>query len=153
TVSTGAMSISFSGNTATVTFPGLTNGVLDDGNYHLSIAASGVSDTMGSPLINDVSLDFFVLAADANRDRTVNILDFNILATNYNQTPRTFSQGDFNYDSTVNVLDFNILASRYGTNLPPAAGAAPGAGYSGNSIGSSDSGTGSEDDQIADLIN
>ena len=54
---------------------------------------------------------------DANHDATVNLTDFNILAQNFGQTPRTFTQGDFNYDGRVNLSDFNILAQHFGTVL------------------------------------
>jgi hypothetical protein len=74
----------------------------------------------------DLELDFFVFAGDANRNRTVNLADFNILASNFGHSPRTFSQGDFNYDGIVNLADFNLLASRFGTSL-----GAPGAAVAG----------------------
>ena len=44
-------------------------------------------------------------------------------AANFGQANRTFSQGDFNYDGTVNLADFNILASKFGTVLASAPGA------------------------------
>jgi hypothetical protein len=56
----------------------------------------------------------------------VNLADFNILASNFGHSPRTFSQGDFNYDGIVNLADFNLLASRFGTSL-----GAPGAAVAG----------------------
>jgi hypothetical protein len=43
------------------------------------------------------SLFFFVIG-DANRDQRVNLDDFNILAANFGQFGRAFSEGDFNYD-------------------------------------------------------
>ena len=46
--------------------------------------------------------------------------DFNVLAANFGQSPRDFTQGDFNYDGTVNLDDFNILASRFGTVVGPS---------------------------------
>jgi hypothetical protein len=67
----------------------------------------------------DATGDFFFLRGDANRDRRVNLQDFNILAANFGQSPRTFGQGDFTYDGTVNLQDFNALATRFGTELPP----------------------------------
>jgi hypothetical protein len=47
----------------------------------------------------------------------VNLADFNILASNFGQSGRDFTQGDLNYDGTVNLNDFNILASRFGQTL------------------------------------
>ena len=37
----------------------------------------------------------------------VNLLDFNKLAANFNQTGNFWTDGDFNYDGNVNLLDFN----------------------------------------------
>jgi hypothetical protein len=45
----------------------------------------------------------------------------NILAANFGRSPRDFAQGDFNYDGTVNLQDFNILASRFGTVVASTA--------------------------------
>jgi len=58
-----------------------------------------------------------VLAGDANRDRSVDTIDFNILASNFGLAGKTFTQGNFNYDNTVDTIDFNILASRFGQTL------------------------------------
>jgi hypothetical protein len=52
----------------------------------------------------------------------VNLADFNLLASNFGQSNRIFSQGDFNYDGTVNLQDFNLLASRFGSSLRPVEG-------------------------------
>src|SRR5581483_5316809 len=66
---------------------------------------------------------FFFQMADANADRTVNALDFSILASNFGQPGRSFSQGNFNYDSTVDTSDFTLLAANFGANLAPAPSA------------------------------
>src|SRR5205085_10544496 len=107
---------SFSGNTLTVNF----SGVLADANYTATLIASGITNSDGTPMAANYDQKFFFLSADGNHDRTVNVLDFNILASNYNTSGKTFSQGNYNYDAggTVNVLDFNILASQYNKNLP-----------------------------------
>src|SRR5262249_47936168 len=104
---------------------------LPDGNYQFTLTAAGVSDQSGNTLDgngdgtggDNFTFSFFVLAADANRDRSVDTVDFNILASNFGQSPRVFSQGDFNYDGTVDTVDFNILASQFSKTLSPAAGA------------------------------
>ena len=140
-VPAGSMSVSFNAttNTATITFPGFASGILPDGNYRLTLLSSGITNGAGQQLDADrngtggdnFTFDFFVLAGDANRDKRVNLADFNILAANFGQSPRDFSQGDFNYDSIVNLADFNLLASRFGTVLPaPVPATAPPSGTS-----------------------
>ena len=81
-----------------------------------------MSDAAGTTIAVDYALDFFVLAGDANHDGRVNLQDFNILAGNFGQSPRDFTQGDFDYSENVNLADFNILASRFGASAGPAAG-------------------------------
>jgi uncharacterized delta-60 repeat protein len=94
---------------------------LPDGNYFASVRGYAIYDTSGNILGSPTYLNFYILAGDANRDRTVNFDDLLVLAANYNATGRTFTQGDFNYDGTVNFDDLLILASRYNTSLPAAA--------------------------------
>lgn len=78
-----------------------------------------MKDEAGNSLASDFNFDFFVLAADANRDRVVNVADLGVLATNWQQEPRTFSQGDFSYDGKVDVEDLGILATNWQKSLPP----------------------------------
>jgi hypothetical protein len=118
-VASAHMTLTRSGLVYRLRFPGVSDGILPDGNYQAAITPSGVTDVAGNPLQNsNTLLDFFVLAGDANRDRVVNLSDFNILAANFGQSGRNYSHGDLNYDSIVNLQDFNILASRFGTTLP-----------------------------------
>jgi hypothetical protein len=51
---------------------------------------------------------------DATLDGTVNLSDFNKLASNFGQSGKQWTDGDFNYDGTVNLTDFNRLASNFG---------------------------------------
>jgi hypothetical protein len=126
TIDPADMSVAYDAlsNLATITFPGLPNALLPDGNYRATIPAADVTDIAGNALPADHVLNFFYLTADANHDAAVNLADFNILAANFGQSPRDYTQGDFNYDGTVNLLDFNLLAARFGTALSPAAAAA-----------------------------
>ena len=112
-------------NTATFTFPNFGYGTLPDANYTATIHAANVTDPAGNALTQDVSFNFSFLNGDANHDGHVNLLDFNIVAGNFNQSNRTFSQGDFNYDGQVNLLDFNILAARFNSALSAPASRPP----------------------------
>ena len=56
----------------------------------------------------------FVRYGDANLDGTVNLADFNRLASNFGGTNKIWSQGDFTYDGIVNLQDFNRLAGNFG---------------------------------------
>jgi uncharacterized delta-60 repeat protein len=118
-------SLAASGASATITL--LTS--TPDANYQVRIRANGVASSTGATNPAAINLpSFFILAGDANRDRTVNFDDLLILGRNYNQSGRTFSQGNFNHsaDGLANFDDLLILARRYGTTLalPPAAAAA-----------------------------
>jgi hypothetical protein len=120
-----AVQLSADGRTARIVYTGSASGVLPDGDYQLAIAAGAFSDAAGNPNTVPVDEAFFVLAGDANRDRRVNFDDLLVLAANYNQSPRTFSQGDFTYDGRVNFDDLLILASRYNTSLSAGPVAPP----------------------------
>ena len=118
-----ALAYDASTNAATFTYTGNAggiNGVLPDGNYRATLLAAGITNGSGTPMPADVTLDFFFLNGDANRDGQVNLSDFNVLAANFGQGGRDFTQGDFTYDTIVNLSDFNILASRFGQSLLPA---------------------------------
>jgi hypothetical protein len=110
-------------NTATFTFPTFPLSVLPDGNYRARLPRTRVTGAAGNPLVHDGLVHFFVLAGDANRDRTINIIDFSTLAAHFNQ-PGTYADGDFNYSGLVNLNDFSILASKFNQSLaellPPA---------------------------------
>ncbi len=131
TVPSGFMSLNYNSatNTATVTFPGYASGVLPDGNYRATLTAAGVTSAAGTALDGDQNgtpggdyvLTFFVLAGDANHDRVVDISDLGILATNWQTSPRNFSQGDFNYDGLVDISDLGILATNWQKSIPSPA--------------------------------
>ena len=53
-------------------------------------------------------------ASDLNQDRSVNVLDFGFLHTNYGTTN---AAGDINYDGNVNVLDFGVRHTDYGGSV------------------------------------
>jgi len=69
------------------------------------------------------------LPGDCNLDGAVNISDFNILQSHFNEPqssnggqPFTWAQGDFNGDGNVNISDFNIMGTEFNQG---AAGTGP----------------------------
>ncbi|HEY7156042.1 MAG TPA: hypothetical protein VH575_18910, partial [Gemmataceae bacterium] len=80
-------------------------------------------------LAGGFTFDFFVLSADANRDRTVDFNDLVILAQNYNSTGNElWSDGDFTGDGNVDFNDLVVLAQQYNTSLAlPVAAPVPAA--------------------------
>jgi hypothetical protein len=128
-----------------------------DGNYRITLPAGSVSAGNDS-LSADYTYDFFVLNADGDRNRTVNILDFNILATNFGKTGQTFSQGNYNYstDGRVDINDFNVLAGNFGKHLDPlttaqSVTAQPTAAI-GNSTVTTAAALQTDDQRVADLV-
>jgi len=111
-------------STGTLTFPGYATGALPDGRYRTLIFGSNITDLAGNAIGGLPTFDFFALAGDASLDRAVTTTDFNILAGNFGQSGRTFTQGDFSYDGVVNTTDFNILAGNFGKSLSLGAPAA-----------------------------
>jgi len=56
---------------------------------------------------------------DANIDKTVDTVDFNLLAANFGAVSgKVWTQGDFNGDEAVDTVDFNILASNFSLTAP-----------------------------------
>jgi hypothetical protein len=96
---------------------------LADGDYRATFAA-------GNVLGLSTSLDFYVLAGDANRSRSVDFADLVLLAQHYGQTTgMTYADGDFDDDGDVDFADLVVLAQAYNVTLPaPAAAALPAAG-------------------------
>ena len=62
-----------------------------------------------------------VLSGDANLDGTVNLQDFNRLASHFGQSGTTWAEGNFNYDNFTNLMDFNALAGNFGNSAAPDA--------------------------------
>lgn len=111
----------FSYNSATRTATLNFGAQLPDGNYKLVLDSGAVESSTGVPCAA-ISLDYYVLTGDANRDRTVDFADLLIVAQNYGKLNQSFSQGNFDYDPTgeVDFDDLLLLVQRYGNNLPAA---------------------------------
>jgi hypothetical protein len=115
TLSSSAFSLAYSGNAATLSFAS----PLADGRWRLSIDDASVRDAWGNPLASDYAHEFTMLRGDATGDGQVQFADLLILAQNYSQTGKTFSQGNFDYspDGLVDFSDLLIVAQNYGTQL------------------------------------
>ena len=62
-------------------------------------------------------------AGDADLNGTVDTVDFNLLASSFSQSGKSWFNGDFDYSGTVDTIDFNLLASNFSRSLPgPDAG-------------------------------
>ena len=90
------------------------DGPLPNGRYRLTLPAGTIIGDAGDvPLNEPVSVDFYVLAGDADRNETVDLDDFVILRNHFGQAG-VFSQGDFNYDGVIDLADFVILRNNFG---------------------------------------
>ena len=101
-----------------ITFPGYQNGLPPDGRYRITLNADLTRSINYNPMAANVFADFSILGGDANNDARVDFNDLVLLARNFNQTQRVYSQGDFNYDGRVSFEDLVILARNFGKNLP-----------------------------------
>jgi hypothetical protein len=79
---------------------------------------------MGQSVDDTTVLVRYTPAGNANLDRQVNTLDFNLLAANFGDSGKSFSEGDFDYSGEVDSVDFGILVSQYGKTLPTASATA-----------------------------
>jgi hypothetical protein len=112
-----AASVSYDAATRTARW--LFAGLLPDADYRATLPTGSVTDVLGNPLAGGLTFDFFCLGGDANHDRKVDLLDFNILVANWCGTGKHFSQGDFNYDGTVDSADLAILSRNWQRTLTP----------------------------------
>lgn len=96
-------------------------GTLPDGPYSLRIPGSVLAGT-SSPPPPDFVMQVPILRGDLNADRVVNFTDLLILAQNYGQSGRTYSQGNIDYDAAgmVDFVDLLQLSQRYGLSMATA---------------------------------
>jgi hypothetical protein len=98
-------------NIATLTL----NSILANGSYTVTAVAAGITNAFGIPMAADFQLSFKFLRGDADGDGDVDVNDLGTLASNWQQSPRTYSQGNFDYSANllVEVNDLGILASHW----------------------------------------
>ncbi|MEM9295928.1 MAG: family 16 glycosylhydrolase, partial [Planctomycetota bacterium] len=79
------------------------------------------SNDNGSIFIDSATMAVLALSlpGDANDDGLIDLLDFDVLASNFGSTTGAgAAAGDFNGDGVVNLLDFDILAGAFGASAP-----------------------------------
>ncbi len=104
----------------------VTSGTLAAGANEFS-AGSAVSATVANWTVrgDSVATDG-LLEGDADRDGDVDINDFSLLSSNFDQAPTTWDQGNFNSIDGTNINDFSLLSGNFDTSAtPPAIGAVP----------------------------
>jgi hypothetical protein len=121
-VPAGSIQVAYSANKATFTF---TGGTLPNGNYKATIAPGDITDAAGNPLLNGSIFEFWFLAGDVNRDRSVSFADLVAVAQNYGKTAQTYDTGDVTGDGSVGFADLVMIAQNYGKTLPAPMAAAP----------------------------
>ncbi len=83
-------------------------------------ATAGGELLLGTVEYGELSLAMEFLAADFNKDGTVNLEDFNTLKSNFGSTDATMATGDTNMDGVVNLADFNTLKNQFGQSSSAA---------------------------------
>jgi hypothetical protein len=68
------------------------------------------------------TLVMLTIVGDADLSGTVDLVDYNILKSNYGATNATWEMGDFDGDGVVGPVDYNMLKGCYGMSVPDAPG-------------------------------
>jgi hypothetical protein len=95
---------------------------LPDGDYRFLLKDGSIQDIVGNASAGELSLQdgsTFILAGDASRNRRVDFEDLLLVAKNYGQSGKTFSQGnvDASADGFVGFSDLLLVVQRYGVSL------------------------------------
>ena len=103
-----------------LTAPGLPGGVFADGNYELLLPVEEGFDGSDFHRIVEEPHGFFQLAGDVNRDRVVDLADWNVYQSHYGMASgATYADGDATGDGAVDSADSLIFYYNYGLRLPP----------------------------------
>jgi hypothetical protein len=97
-----------SGTTATV-MPTTTTA------YTLTATGPGGTTTRSVTVTVTQPTPLPAVRGDANGDRKVDIMDFNIVVANFGRTPSTSILGDVTKNGTIDILDFNAVVTFFGT--------------------------------------
>ena len=103
----------------------LTSSLSGTGGYNADGTSGGANGRIAQKGVNynayTGTATRTVISGDANLDNSVNLLDLDIMGSNFNQAG-TWAQTDFNGDGNVNLLDLDILGANWnmtgGVNTP-----------------------------------
>jgi hypothetical protein len=126
-----AVEVESEDNSAIWTFPGRRYGLLENGNYTATLAATTTTDLAGNPLDGDGNgqggdaraFTFFQLVGDVNGDRVVNRADLKLLIGRFNSPAVTGDPADMTGDGRVRLDDYQLLELNFGKSVPAAAAA------------------------------
>ena len=117
-----------------ITAAGGSTGTFDTVNYNGDALTASQGNGVFRNMIDDannVTLENLVaLEGDADGDKDIDITDFNILASNFddagaNSATNDWTTADFDLDSDIDITDFNFLAANFadtGYNIVSLAG-------------------------------
>jgi hypothetical protein len=122
--------------TAIMTFPNFGDGTLPNADYELRIKDLSIFDTFGNALDGNgdgqpggaTAIPFYVFTGDTQlafdgspkKDRTIDFVDYQILARNFGKTNMSGADGDTNYDGVIDNADFEFVRQHFGEQLPVA---------------------------------
>jgi autotransporter-associated beta strand protein len=103
------------GTTITWTGTGITSSAAQLNSSSYGIGYADTADAGNPAGLSSGQIEImYTLLGDANLDGKVNGTDFNLMATNFNQSVTAgWDKGDFNYDGKVNGNDFVLLAANF----------------------------------------
>jgi hypothetical protein len=135
-------------NSAIVTFPEanrVSPGVIEDGNWSVTILSTIAVGNAGAPGIHDLFGNFLDGNGDGTNgdffeggfykykgdtqvdfngnplpDKKVDFIDYQVLQKNFGKFQPAPSEGDFDYDGDVDFDDFKALEQQFGTLAPGA---------------------------------
>lgn len=130
-VSASAYDVSFDHATRTATV--FIDHHIVGGQFTATLVGDNTSDRFGNKLDGDANnsaggnhtYSFMFVQGDVNRDGVVGFDDLVIMAQNYGQSGKTFTQGNADFDAAGNVGfdDLVLLAQQYGNSAVTASGA------------------------------
>jgi len=115
------------GTTVSWTGAGITSSAAaaDSASYGIGYADSADAGNPAGLSSGQIEVKYTLLG-DANLDGKVNGIDFNLLATHFNQAVTDgWDEGDFNYDNKVNGIDFNLMAQNFNQAVGGGSGGGP----------------------------